>query len=94
MVLPSHYNIAGSQLHVRTIPRFFNFDIAQMSIIPIWVTCPNLPLDYWSARPLSWIASQVGVPITTDQLTKEKACCSYARVLIHVDVSKPLVFEL
>lgn len=91
MVLPSHYNIAGSQLHVRTIPRFFNFDIAHMSIIPIWVTCPNLPFNYWSARPLSWIASQVGVPINTDQLTKEKACCSYARALIHVDVSKPLV---
>lgn len=81
----------GSQLHIRMIPQFFNFGIAEMSMVPIWVTFPNLPLEYWSAKPLSRIASQVGVPITTDQLTKEKARCSYARVLVHVDASSPLV---
>lgn len=32
-----------------------------------------------------------GVPITTDQLIRERKRCSYARVFVHVDASKPLV---
>lgn len=86
---PGHYSIFGCQLHIRTIPQFFTFDVAEMCIVPIWVTF--LPLELWSEIPLSRIAGRVGVPITTDQLTREQKRCSYARVLIHVDASKPLV---
>lgn len=62
-----------------------------MCIIPVYVKFPNLPLEYWSKIPLSRIAGRVGVPITADQLTKEKWRYSYARVLIHVDASQELV---
>lgn len=76
VVFPGQYTMFGCQMHIRMIPPYFNFDVAEMTIVPVWVTFPNLPLEYWSAKPLSRIASQVGTPITTDQLTKEKLCCS------------------
>ncbi|CAH9115447.1 unnamed protein product [Cuscuta europaea] len=38
---------------------------------------------------MSEVASMIGVPITTDKITQERANNEYARVLIEVDVSKP-----
>lgn len=91
VVSPGHYNLFGCQMLIRKILPYFNFDVAEKCVVSVWITLPNLPLEYWSAKPLSRIASQVGTPITTDQLTRERARCSCARVLVSIDVSKPLV---
>lgn len=91
VVSPGHYNLFGCQMLIRKILPYFNFDVAEMCVVSVWITLPNLPLEYLSAKPLSRIASQVGTPITTDQLTRERARCSCARVLVSIDVSKPLV---
>lgn len=40
---------------------------------------------------LGMITSYVGKSIATDQFTAEKSTLSYARVLVKVDVVKPLV---
>lgn len=36
------------------------------------------------------ITSKVGIPLTTDEMMKNKKRVSYALVLVEVDISKPL----
>ena len=68
----------------------FNFHDEMLRIIPLWVRLPNLPLSYWSMDSLSRIGSMVGVPLYADECTTHQKRISFARLLIEVDVTKPL----
>ncbi|XP_019239449.1 PREDICTED: uncharacterized protein LOC109219443 [Nicotiana attenuata] len=74
----------------------FRFDPGSVSVIPLWITFPGLPLGYWSTEALSKLASVVGKPMYTDKITAEMEKVSYARVLVETDISQPLPdsFEL
>ncbi|XP_019265468.1 PREDICTED: uncharacterized protein LOC109243031 [Nicotiana attenuata] len=50
-----------------------------------------LSVGYWTADALSKVASRVGIPMYTDKYTAELGKISYARVLVKVDITKPLV---
>lgn len=60
-------------------------------MIPIWVKFPGLAVGYWSAEALSKVASAVGRPLYMDSFTANAEKISYARVLVEVDVSQPLL---
>ncbi|PHU05563.1 hypothetical protein BC332_26385 [Capsicum chinense] len=64
----------------------FEFDQEMLSMIPIWVKFPGLPVGYWSTEDLSKVASAVGKPIRTDSFITNADKISYARVLVEVDV--------
>ncbi|GJT51143.1 RNA-directed DNA polymerase, eukaryota, reverse transcriptase zinc-binding domain protein [Tanacetum coccineum] len=59
--------------------------------IPIWIRLFNIPLEAWSVRGISALASRLGRPIKMDQVTS-KMCkngvgrLGYARVLIEINV--------
>lgn len=84
------YLIFGRPLMLKCMPSCFEFDDHELLNLPIWITLPGLPLECWNATVLSKIASRIGKPITTDEMTELKKRVSYARVLVEVDVSKPL----
>lgn len=90
VLLGGPYMIYGRSLLLKCIPNCFNFNDDDMLHIPLWITLPGLPLECWNAKVLSKIASKIGKPITTDEMTENKKRVSYARVLIEVDVTKPL----
>ncbi|WMV29972.1 hypothetical protein MTR67_023357 [Solanum verrucosum] len=69
----------------------FIFDTKCITTIPLWVNFPSLPVGYWSTEALSKVASAVGKPLYTDRYTIEMNRISYARVLVEVDISQPLV---
>ncbi|PWA66526.1 RNA-directed DNA polymerase, eukaryota, Reverse transcriptase zinc-binding domain protein [Artemisia annua] len=62
-------------------------------VLPLWVKFVNLPLEAWTTKGLSAIASRLGKPIMMDTMTT-KMCSQgvgrlgYARVLIEVDAKK------
>ncbi|KAL2901001.1 PH and SEC7 domain-containing protein C11E3.11c [Bienertia sinuspersici] len=68
----------------------FDFHFEVLRTVPLWVRFPNLPLNYWSARSLSWIGSLVGVPLGADKCTSRQLRKSFARLLIVVDTTKEL----
>ncbi|XP_070008836.1 uncharacterized protein At4g02000-like [Nicotiana sylvestris] len=68
----------------------FKFDPESVSMIPLWITFPGLPLGFWSTEALSKLASVVGKPLYTDKITAEMEKVSYARVLVETDISQPL----
>ncbi|XP_019262495.1 PREDICTED: uncharacterized protein LOC109240323 [Nicotiana attenuata] len=61
-----------------------------MTNVPVWVTFPRLPIQYWTGENLGRIASSIGKPICTDKLTAQEARISYARMLIEMDISQAL----
>lgn len=68
----------------------FNFHEEIMRVVPLWVRFPNLPLNCWGLETLSRIGSMVGVPLFADECTTRQMRVSFARLLIEVDVTKPV----
>lgn len=68
----------------------FDFHSEVLRTFPIWIQFPNLALNCWSADTLSRLSSVVGVPICADECTSRQLRVSFARVLVEVDVTKPL----
>jgi hypothetical protein len=76
------YLIYGWPLIIKAMPEYFDFGTDEMSCVPVWVKFPYLQLKCWSPRCLSKIASKLGTPIQSDQLTFNMSRISYARVLV------------
>lgn len=58
----------------------------QLAKIPIWVQLSNVPLEYWTAPGLSYVASAIGRPLYADSVTKRCTRLSYARVCVEIEV--------
>lgn len=68
----------------------FDFQAEILRVIPLWVRLYNLPLNYWGKESLSMIGSMIDTPLFTDECTTQQQRITYARLLIEVDVTKPL----
>ena len=85
------YTVFGRPLMLKAMPPFFEFDDHNVSILPVWINLPALPLECWTQAALSIICSKVGKPISTDSITATRGQFSYARVLVEIDAAKELV---
>ncbi|CAH9135340.1 unnamed protein product [Cuscuta epithymum] len=83
------YTVFGKLLMLKELSENFSFEDEEFLKVPIWVKFHDLPMQLWNDEAMSEVASMVGVPITTDKITKERINNDYARVLIEVDASKP-----
>ncbi|XP_075081709.1 uncharacterized protein LOC107826912 [Nicotiana tabacum] len=68
----------------------FNLHDEILKTIPLWVRFPNLPLNCWSMKALSKLGSALRNRVYADECTTEAMRISYARMLIEMDVTKPL----
>jgi hypothetical protein len=68
----------------------FEDDLAR---VLVWVRLYNVPLEYWTIKGLSCVASAIGVPLHADHTTLLRKRLNYARVCIEIDASKMLVKE-
>ncbi|KAJ6912006.1 hypothetical protein NC652_022324 [Populus alba x Populus x berolinensis] len=65
-----------------------------MHTVPVWVKFPNLPLQSWSLKCLSKIASVLGKPVQSDMLTHTMSKLSYARLLVEVNLLSDLPYSI
>ncbi|KAJ8547700.1 hypothetical protein K7X08_011286 [Anisodus acutangulus] len=77
-------------------PWTVDFDLHQEfpNEIPLWITLHNFPMSCWSYQLLSRIASLIGKPLFADECTFKKKRISYARILIEVNITRPLPDEV
>ncbi|KAK9749960.1 hypothetical protein RND81_02G161900 [Saponaria officinalis] len=66
-------------------------DLECISVIPVWVLLPGLDPLFWSPSMLSKIASTIDTPLFDDCITTTKKRLGFARLMVEVDVSQPLV---
>ncbi|GJR17132.1 RNA-directed DNA polymerase, eukaryota, reverse transcriptase zinc-binding domain protein [Tanacetum coccineum] len=67
--------------------------------IPIWIRLLNVPLEAWSVRGISALASRLGRPIKMDQITTDicktgTGRLGYARVLIKIRVEDEFIDKI
>ncbi|CAH9092608.1 unnamed protein product [Cuscuta europaea] len=89
VMLEGPYILFGKLLVLKVLSDDFSFEDEEFLKVPIWIKFPKLPVRLWNEDTISEVASMVGVPLTTDRITLEKANHNFARVLIEVDVTKP-----
>ncbi|XP_058733882.1 uncharacterized protein LOC131605554 [Vicia villosa] len=84
------YFIYGKPLFLKYWTMDFELQADLLRVLPLWITLPNLPLHLWGKQSISKITSVLGKPITTDECTARKLRISYARVLVEVDITRPV----
>ncbi|VFQ84000.1 unnamed protein product [Cuscuta campestris] len=57
-------------------------------VVPVWVSCPKLPIFLHDQRALSIIASALGRPLKVDESTLRFSRPELARFCVEIDVSK------
>ncbi|GJY52437.1 zinc knuckle CX2CX4HX4C containing protein [Tanacetum coccineum] len=73
-------------------------DKKEPEMIPIWVRLCNVPLEAWTTKGISALASRLGKPLVMDNVTAEMCKMGvgrvrYARVLVEVSAKKVLPQE-
>lgn len=56
--------------------------------LPLWVKLHGIPIEYWSERCLTYIASEVEKPLRSDRPTPLRSRVNYARVREEVEADK------
>lgn len=79
---------------VATVGTGIKLDPSSLASMDIWVTFPGLDLQFRLETMLGRIASYVGRPRYTNKLTTIRGRLSYVRVLVEVDVTWELRWEL
>ncbi|PWA39134.1 ATPase, F1/V1/A1 complex, alpha/beta subunit, Zinc knuckle CX2CX4HX4C [Artemisia annua] len=67
--------------------------------VPVWVKMSNVPLEAWSLKGISALASSLGKPMVMDNMTaamcyKGVGNLDYARVLVEIDAEKEIKHEI
>ncbi|GAV92308.1 DUF4283 domain-containing protein [Cephalotus follicularis] len=52
--------------------------------IPVWVKLMNIPMEYWTVRGLSHLASVLGTPLHMDPATASKQMISFTRICVEM----------
>ncbi|XP_019235628.1 PREDICTED: uncharacterized protein LOC109215961 [Nicotiana attenuata] len=84
------YTINSKPIIIKSWAPTFNFHSKVLQTIPLWVKLPNLPLSCWEGETLSRIGSGLGVPVYADECTTKVERISYARLLVEMNVTRPL----
>ncbi|KAH0685684.1 hypothetical protein KY290_017201 [Solanum tuberosum] len=84
-----HYLLKRPVIMKPWLPEF-NFKEETLTTIPLWIKLPNLPLNCWNSVVLSKIGSSLEKPLYADECTTQASRISFARILIEMDVTRPL----
>lgn len=68
-----------------------DFSKEEMFFVPIWVKLPGQEFKYRSIKGLNKIGSLIGKPLLVDRHTKQKIDLSFAKLLVEVQIRKPLL---
>ncbi|KAL0283685.1 UNVERIFIED_CONTAM: hypothetical protein Sangu_2872500 [Sesamum angustifolium] len=66
----------------------------ESSIVPIWVSLPELPAHLFRKDVLFAIANNIGMPLQIADSTFNQSNLANARVCVEIDLLKPLLKEI
>ncbi|XP_075098965.1 uncharacterized protein LOC142175862 [Nicotiana tabacum] len=84
------YTINNKPIIIKAWTHTFSFHSEVLQTIPPWVHLPNLPLSCWKRETLSRIESGLEVSIYVDECTTKEERISYARLLMEMNITRPL----
>ncbi|XP_052201561.1 uncharacterized protein LOC127807600 [Diospyros lotus] len=81
------YHFAGRPFIIKCWEPGMNLAKDSHSSIPLWIKIHNLPLEGWSLKGISIMASQIGRPLYADPMTEDRSRLGFARVCVEVSAS-------
>ncbi|XP_044478338.1 uncharacterized protein LOC123205457 [Mangifera indica] len=78
--------IQGQPFLVRKWTTNLPMVINDVKKVAIWIRMYGIPLEFWTPKGLSYIASAIGSPLYMDSVTEEGTRLEYARVCIEIEV--------
>ena len=69
---------------------FFDPYNTQITRVDQWIRIPRLPSEFWEAAFLAELLKCVGSVVRVDQKTLLRLKGKFARVCVHIEVTKPL----
>ncbi|XP_019265997.1 PREDICTED: uncharacterized protein LOC109243506 [Nicotiana attenuata] len=88
------YTLSNRSIILKPWTTDFDFSKEFPTEIPLWVKFPNLPINCWGSKSLSRIASALGTPVFADECTTKQTRISFARMLVEINISRPLLDEI
>ncbi|XP_056695259.1 uncharacterized protein [Spinacia oleracea] len=85
------YTIANKPVIVKAWTSDFDFNSEILKVVPLWIQLPNFPLNCWGTDSLSRIGSALGTPLFADECTSKQSRISFARMLVEIDVTRPIM---
>ena len=55
--------------------------------LPLWIQLGNIPLELFSHKGVSYIASALRNPLYMDRITTTQECLAYAKVCVEMEAS-------
>nr|GFB62927.1 hypothetical protein [Tanacetum cinerariifolium] len=82
--IPTGVNENGNEVVIfeEELDPYVNFEKSEPSKIRIWIKLLNVPLEAWSVRAISALASRLGKPIMMDNTTAHMLFCTVLTVVI------------
>ncbi|KAH0725212.1 hypothetical protein KY284_001077 [Solanum tuberosum] len=85
----THYLVKRPVIMKPWVPEF-NSKEEMLTTTPLWIKLPNLPLNCWNLKVLSKMGSSLEKSQYADECTTQVNRISFARILVEVDITKPL----
>ncbi|XP_044474043.1 uncharacterized protein LOC123202280 [Mangifera indica] len=79
--------IGGQPLFVRRWEKNLSMVAENIKKIAVWVKFYGIPLEFWSLKGFSHIASVLGHPLYVDSVTEEGSRLEYARICVDISVN-------
>ena len=65
-----------------------------LSSVPVWIKLHKLPIEFWNATCLSYVASGVGKPICANSVSNEQLRLGFGKVLVEVNMESVFPKEI
>ena len=88
------WHIAGQPILLRKWEPGLELTKESPTAVPVWVHIHNIPLEYWNADSLSYIASAIGKPLHVDRVTATGRRISFAWMCIEINAEDELLKSL
>ncbi|WOK94310.1 hypothetical protein Cni_G03012 [Canna indica] len=62
----------------------------EISVVPVWIQMPGLPLEFMNQEILLQLAAVIGRPVKIDEYTKACDRGKFARICIQMNLKKPI----
>ena len=61
-----------------------------MAKLPVWIHLHKVPLELFTQKGLSYIASGIGSPTYMDKITANQQRLSFAKICVEVKATRPI----
>ncbi|XP_057779554.1 uncharacterized protein LOC130998137 [Salvia miltiorrhiza] len=85
------WDLSSGSLRLREWTRNFDPHKEISSLSQVWVRIYNMPAEYWHPEVFAAIGRTLGFPIKLDGTSANWEVGSFARLLVEIDLSLPLI---